>query len=124
MNYLFKLLAEGIVNSCKIFDNNIANVVVIAIALFISYNPAWDITKIFYNLGIIKKSNSGSATHWSIRTIIAIAFIFIVKVIFNTILFIKNNWIKIIVFVLFGIGIYFLVRLCEMNYKKKKNMNA
>lgn len=127
MNYLFKLLAEGIVNSCKIFDNNLANVVVVAIALFISYNPAWDVTKLFYDLGIIKKSNSGSATHWSVRTVVAIAFIFMVKVIFNIILFIKNNWIKMIVIILTVFAVIFAIKKCAEKYdlnKKKGDKNG
>lgn len=123
MSYLFKLIVEGLINNCKIFDNNIANIVVASLALFIAYIPAWDSTHNLYRIGFIKSKNSGSASHWIVRGSVAFLFILAVKVIWNIISFIKNNIAKILLIMITSIIVYFLILQCEKAYNKRKQKN-
>ena len=123
LNYLFKLIVEGLINSCKIFDNAVANVVVAAISLFIAFFPAWDITDFLYDLGIIKTKNEGSLIHWIVRGVVAVLFILIVKIIWEIILFIHNNFMKIVLILFTGIMVCFFIFQCEKKYKNRKKSN-
>lgn len=123
MNYLYKLIVEGLINSCKIFDNTVANVIVAAIALFIAFIPAWNTTDVLYNFGIIKTKNAGSLSHWLVRGSVAATIILIVKIVWTIILFVHNNFVKIALILILGILVYYLVFQCEKKYKNRKKQN-
>ncbi len=119
MKYLFKLIVEGLINNCKVFENTIANVVLAAVALFAAFIPAWDSAKFLYKTGIIRTNDAGSATHWFVRGSFAFLIIFIVKVLWTVISFVHNNFVKIALILVVGMILYFIVSKCEKTYKNR-----
>ena len=123
MNYLFKLIVEGLINNCKVFENTIANVVLAAVALFIAFIPAWDSAKFLYKTGIIRTKDGGSAAHWFVRGAIAFLVVLIAKIAWTTICFVRNNFLKLSLILAAGIIVYLVVLKCEKAYKNRGKEN-
>ena len=119
MKYLFKLIVEGLINNCKVFENTIANVVLVAVALFVAFIPAWDSTHFLYKTGIIRTKDAGSATHWIVRGGSAFLVILIVKITWTIICFVRNNFLKLSLILATGIIVYFVVLKCEKTYRNR-----
>ncbi|MBQ6860602.1 MAG: hypothetical protein IJO08_03040 [Clostridia bacterium] len=123
MNYLFKLIVEGLINNCKVFENTIANVVLASVALFVAFVPAWDSTHFLYKTGIIRIKDSGSATHWFVRGAVAFLVILLVKIAWTIICFVHNNFLKLSLILAAGIIVYFVVLKCEKTYRNRMKEN-
>ena len=116
MNYLFKMLAEGIIGELKLFNNNIANMFIRAILLFISFIPAWKSVDFLYDIGLIKSKEEGSFLHWTIRIVVASIVFYILKGIISIINLLFNNW-----FVLIGVIGLIVIIYAIKKYTKKLN---
>lgn len=117
MKYLYKLLAENLIEQFAIVDNNIVNSILMAIILFISFIPAWNSVSFLYKLGMLKDKNSGSLIHWIIRIITCYLCCLILKGIINFIIWLYNYYFLILILIGLLLGIYLIVKGILKNKK-------
>lgn len=118
MNQVFKFVVESIIGDLKLFDNSLANYIVIGFLLLVSFIPAWKVTGWLYDNKIISSKNSGSFIHWVIRLIVALACFGILKICLVVTLVVKNYWLQLTILLMLGVIVYYAIKYCETEYKK------
>lgn len=120
MGVFYKFVVENLLSTQKMFDNDIANLVVTGFILLVSFIPAWNSVEWLYDNKLISTRNSGSLIHWVIRLVVGLVIFFTIKIILVTILFVKTYWIQVVIMALLGIAICFSISYCIKQYNGKK----
>ena len=124
MGVFYKFVVENLLSTQKMFDNDIANLLVTGFILLVSFIPAWKSVGWLYDNKLISTRNSGSLIHWLIRLVVGLVVFFVIKTVLVTILLVKTYWIQVILIALLGISIYFSISYCIKQYNKKnKHIN-
>ena len=86
-----------------LFNNVLLDWLLPAAIVFFLYDFAFGIVSGLYRAGVIRGRGIGSVIHWGIRY--GIMFLVI-----NTLIFIRDNWIMILLVILLWIALAFVVR--------------